>query len=64
MPILLLVRVSDAGSGRIWLISADTLARLPELYDQAAVHQVETRLPHFLVSHGFWAFPFGNGWRS
>ncbi|MGA9800499.1 MAG: mechanosensitive ion channel family protein [Terriglobales bacterium] len=55
---LTLVRVSDAGSGRIWLIAADTLARLPELYDQAAVHQVETRLPHFLVSHGFLGLPF------
>jgi MscS family membrane protein len=50
---LVLVRVSDAGSGRIWLISSDTLARLPELYDQAAVHQVETHLPHGLVSHQF-----------
>ncbi len=43
---LVLVRVSDAGSGRIWLISSDTLAEVPELYDQAAVHQVETHLPH------------------
>jgi MscS family membrane protein len=50
---LVLARVSDAGSGRIWLISSDTLARLPELYDQAAVHQVETHLPHGLVSHQF-----------
>jgi MscS family membrane protein len=55
---LTLVHVSDAGSGRIWLIAADTLARLPELYDQAAVHQVETHLPHFLVSHGFLGLPF------
>lgn len=55
---LTLVHVSDAGSGRIWLIAADTLARLPELYDQAAVHQVETRLPHFLVSHEFLGLPF------
>src|SRR6202795_2341081 len=36
---LVLVRVSDAGSGRIWLISADTLARLADLYDQGALHQ-------------------------
>ena len=54
---LVLVRVSDAGSGRIWLISADTLARLADLYDQAAVHQVETHLPHFLVSHEFLGMP-------
>ncbi len=54
---LVLVHVSDAGSGRIWLISADTLARVADLYDQAAVHQVETRLPHFLVSHEFLGMP-------
>jgi MscS family membrane protein len=48
---LVLVRVSDAGGGRIWLISSDTLARLDELYDQAAVHQWETHLPRALVSH-------------
>jgi MscS family membrane protein len=55
---LVLVHVSDAGSGRIWLISADTLARLPELYDQAAVHQVEAHLPRALVSHEFLGLPW------
>ena len=50
---LVLVRVSDTGGGRIWLISSETLARLPELYDQAAVHQVEIHLSHVLVSHEF-----------
>jgi MscS family membrane protein len=50
---LVLARVSDSGTGRIWLISSDTLARLPELYDQSAVHQVETHLPHVLVSTQF-----------
>jgi len=29
-----LVRVSDSSAGKIWLISSDTLAKLPELYDQ------------------------------
>src|SRR6516165_8470611 len=29
-----LVRVPDANAGKIWLISSDTLAKLPELYDQ------------------------------
>ncbi len=53
---LILVRVSEGG-GRIWLISSETLARLPELYDQAAVHQVETHLPHALVSHEFLGLP-------
>ena len=53
---LTLVRVPD-GNNRIWLISSDTLARLPDLYDQAAVHQVETRLPRALVSNSFLGLP-------
>ena len=53
---LILVRVPD-GNNRIWLISSDTLARLPDLYDQAAVHQVETHLPHALVSNSFLGLP-------
>jgi MscS family membrane protein len=54
---LVLVRISDSSAGRIWLISADTLAKVPELYEQAAVHQVETHLPHFLVRHVLLGMP-------
>ncbi len=54
---LILVRTVDPEGGKIWLISNDTLARLPELYEQAAVHQVETRLPQFLVLHQFAGLP-------
>lgn len=46
-----LVRVSDPNAGKIWLISADTLARLPELYDQVQARQVESELPGFFVRH-------------
>ena len=46
-----LVRVSDASAGKIWLISADTLAKLPELYNQAQARQVESKLPSFLGKH-------------
>ncbi len=46
---LIVVRVMDANARRIWLISSDTLAKVPELYDQAQVHQVEAYLPHSLV---------------
>jgi MscS family membrane protein len=42
---LVLVHVSDASGTKIWLFSADTLAKVPELYDQLEVRQVETRLP-------------------
>jgi len=52
-----LVRVSDPNGARIWLISADTLAKVPELFDQLEVHQVESRLPHFLVQHSFLGMP-------
>ena len=54
---LILVRTADADGTRIWLISADTLAKLPELYEQAAVHQVETHLPKALVRHEFLGLP-------
>ncbi len=52
-----LVRVSDAGGGRIWLISSDTLAKIPDLYEQLEVRQVETRLPGFLVQHQLVGMP-------
>jgi MscS family membrane protein len=55
---LVLVRVTDPSGARIWLISSDTLAKVPELYEQAAMHQVETRLPQALVRHQFLGLPF------
>jgi MscS family membrane protein len=52
-----LVRVTDPGAGKIWLISSETLARLPELYDQVQARQVETRLPQWLVKHDLAGMP-------
>jgi MscS family membrane protein len=52
-----LVRVSDPSAGKIWLISADTLAKLPELYDQARARQVESKLPAVLVKHQLGGMP-------
>lgn len=46
-----LVRVSDPSVGKIWLISSDTLEKLPELYDQVEARKVETRLPQWVVKH-------------
>jgi MscS family membrane protein len=54
---LILVRVPDPDRGKIWLISSDTLARVPELYEQTAVHQVETHLPLVLVRNQFLGLP-------
>jgi MscS family membrane protein len=52
-----LVRVSDPSAGKIWLISSDTLAKVPELYDQVEARQVEHRLPSVLVKHQFAGMP-------
>ncbi|MGA2020509.1 MAG: mechanosensitive ion channel family protein [Candidatus Sulfotelmatobacter sp.] len=52
-----LVRVSDPNAGKIWLISSDTLAKLPELYDQVQARQVETRLPKWVVKHQLAGMP-------
>jgi MscS family membrane protein len=46
-----LVRVNDPSAGKIWLISSDTLAKLPELYDQVEARKLETRLPRWLVKY-------------
>src|SRR5262252_23989 len=52
-----MVRVSDPNAGKIWLISSDTLAKLPELYDQAEARQVASKLPGFLVRHDLGGMP-------
>lgn len=52
-----LVRVSDPNAGKIWLIASDTLAKIPELYDQVQARQVETRLPKWVVKHQFAGMP-------
>ena len=51
------VRVSDPTAGKIWLISSDTLTKVPELYDQLQARRVENRLPSVLVKHQFVGMP-------
>jgi MscS family membrane protein len=46
---VVLVRVADPNAGKIWLFSADTLSKVPELYDNVEAHLVENRLPQRLV---------------
>jgi MscS family membrane protein len=53
-----LVRVTDPSAGKIWLISAETLAKVPELYDQVQARQVESKLPAVLVKHQLAGMPF------
>jgi len=52
-----LVRVTDPAAGKIWLISSDTLAVIPELYDQVEARQVEHKLPGVLVKHQYAGMP-------
>jgi MscS family membrane protein len=50
---VLLVRVGDANSGKIWLFSAETLSKVPELYDNLQAHSIEKGLPQSLVGNLF-----------
>jgi MscS family membrane protein len=52
-----LVRVTDSSAGKVWLISSNTLAKVPELYDQVEARQVESRLPRWMVTHQFSGMP-------
>ena len=48
---VVLVRVSDPDSGKIWVFSAETLSKVPELYDNLQSHQIEKDLPQSLVQN-------------
>jgi MscS family membrane protein len=43
-----LVRVSDPQAGDIWLFSSETLAQVPDLFDQIESDKVGSHLPDFL----------------
>jgi MscS family membrane protein len=52
-----LVHINDPTAGRVWLFSADTLAKVPELYDQVEARQVEHKLPAVLVKNQIAGMP-------
>jgi len=54
---VVLVRVSDPSSGKVWLFSTDTLSKVPELADNLEAHQLENKLPQILVRNGFLGMP-------
>ena len=54
---VILARVLDKQAGPIWLISADTVARIPELYQQVQLNQFERHIPKTLVTHQFLSAP-------
>ena len=54
---VVLVRVADPISGKVWLFSSETLSKVPELYDNLEAHRVETKLPQSLVRNVFLGMP-------
>jgi MscS family membrane protein len=54
---VVLVRVTDPNFGRIWLFSAETLSKVPDLYDTVQAHQVESKLPRSLVRNELLGLP-------
>src|ERR1700676_994270 len=54
---VVLVRIGDPNSGKIWLFSAETLSKVPELYDNIKAHRVENKLPQSLVRNVFLGMP-------
>ena len=46
-----LVRVKDPDTGQIWLISSETMAQVPTLYDSIEKTWVERVMPETLVKH-------------
>ncbi|MGA7560528.1 MAG: mechanosensitive ion channel family protein [Terriglobales bacterium] len=54
---VVLVRVTDPNAGKVWLFSAETLGKIPELYDDVESHLVENKLPQSLVRNVFLGMP-------
>ena len=50
---VILVRLTDPSVGKIWLFSADTLGKVPDLYRLLEAHQVESHVPSALVKTQF-----------
>src|SRR5215472_12306481 len=55
-----LVRVSNLANGDIWLFSSQTLAAVPDLYNQIEESRLESALPRFLVAEQVFGVPL---WR-
>jgi MscS family membrane protein len=46
---LIMIRVSDPSGKKIWLISRETIALVPEMYSQVGFPEIEEKLPEFFV---------------
>src|SRR3989441_10573829 len=49
--------VSDKEAGKIWLISSETLAGVPDFYDLLGFPRLEAKLPRWLVDYRPWSMP-------
>jgi len=54
---LLLAHVTDPAAGKIWLISSETVSKVPELYSEVQVNQVENHLPQLVVRKQLFGMP-------
>ena len=52
-----LTRVVQTTGPALWMVSADTVAEIPRMYEHAGLPQVERRLPRFLTSASFGEMP-------
>jgi MscS family membrane protein len=50
---VILARVNDPYAGKVWLFSADTLSKVPEVYGLVQTHALETHVPQPLVKTQF-----------
>lgn len=54
---VVLVRIAPANAAKIWVFSQDTLAKVPDLYDNLQAQRIEKDLPHELVGTTFLGLP-------
>lgn len=52
---VVLVHVPDPQSGRIWLISSDTLTKVPELFETIEENWVDRFMPDLLLNHALFS---------
>ena len=55
---VVLVRINDTeAGGKIWIFSAETLSKVPELYENLESHKIEKELPQSLVRNVILGLP-------
>jgi len=54
---VVLVRVAQPSAAKIWFFSADTLSKVPDLYDNLQAQRIEKELPRSLVEISFLGLP-------